>query len=57
MIDDDAEGLREIFERVERVAEIHCRYCMPDMNRRAVYVARGIKRPIAEVWPELKHYR
>jgi 4-amino-4-deoxy-L-arabinose transferase-like glycosyltransferase len=57
MIDDDAEGLREIFERVERVAEVDCRYCMPDVNRLAVFVARGIKRPIAEVWPELKHYR
>jgi hypothetical protein len=48
--------LGELFERVERVAGIDCRYCMPDMRRLSVYVCRGLRRPIAEIWPRLKHY-
>ena len=57
VISDDGEQLREIFERVDRVAEVDCRYCMPDVDRLAVWVSRGMKRPIAEVWPSLKRYR
>jgi len=53
---DDAEGLTAIYESVDRVAEVDCRYCMPDVDRLGVYVARRMKRPIEDVWPELKRY-
>ncbi len=46
----------ELFERVDRVAGVGCRYCMPDMSRLSVYVARGPKQPLPELWPRLKHY-
>ena len=51
----DAE-LVELFERVERVAGVDCRYCMPYMSRLSVYVCRGLRHPLAEVWPRLKQY-
>ena len=46
----------ELFEHVERVAGVECRYCMPDTSRLSVYVCRGLKRPLPEVWPQLKRY-
>ena len=48
--------LIELFERVERVAGVDCRYCMPYMRRLSVYVCRGLRLPLAEVWPRLKRY-
>jgi hypothetical protein len=48
--------LVELFERVDRVAGVGCRYCMPDISRLSVYVCRGIRQPLPEVWPRLKHY-
>jgi hypothetical protein len=48
--------LVELFERVDRVAGVGCRYCMPDMSRLSVYVCRGLRQPLSEVWPRLKHY-
>jgi 4-amino-4-deoxy-L-arabinose transferase-like glycosyltransferase len=46
----------EFFESVERVAGVDCRYCMPETRRLSVYVCRGLRRPLAEVWPRLKRY-
>jgi hypothetical protein len=46
----------EQFGRVERVAGIACRYCLPDRNRLSVYVAREPRQPLPELWPRLKHY-
>jgi 4-amino-4-deoxy-L-arabinose transferase-like glycosyltransferase len=48
--------LIEFFERVERVAGVDCRYCMPETRRLSVYVCRGLRHPLAEVWPRLKRY-
>ena len=48
--------LVELFERVERIAAVDCRYCMPYMSRLSVYVCRGLRLPLAEVWPRLKRY-
>jgi 4-amino-4-deoxy-L-arabinose transferase-like glycosyltransferase len=52
----DGDGLDEAFERVERVAEVDCRLCMPRVDALAVYVCRGPRRPLAEWWAEVKHY-
>jgi 4-amino-4-deoxy-L-arabinose transferase-like glycosyltransferase len=49
--------LVELFERVDRVSGVGCRYCMPDMSQLSVYVCRGLRQPLSEVWPRLKHYR
>jgi hypothetical protein len=48
-----ADALRESFERVEQAATIDCGYCMPSENR-PVYVVRGPKRPVAELWAAAK---
>ena len=45
------------FEEVERVADFDCDYCITSLGREAVYLARRPRRPLAEVWPELKNYR
>jgi hypothetical protein len=48
--------LLELFERVDRVAGVGCQYCMPEMRLLSVYVCRGLRLPLAEVWPRLKRY-
>ena len=50
------EQLRGWYEEVERVAEVDCVWCMPDVARLAVYVCRRPRRPLAEWWPELKRF-
>jgi hypothetical protein len=52
----DGDWLRRSFEEVERVAEVGCDYCMPETDRSGVYVCRGLKRPLADWWLELKRY-
>ena len=48
--------LAQFFERVDRVAGVGCRYCVPEMGLLSVYVCRGLRLPLAEVWPRLKQY-
>jgi hypothetical protein len=48
--------LVELFERVDLVAGVGCQYCMPDMSRLSVYVCRGLRQALPEVWPRLKRY-
>lgn len=52
----DGDWLTRSFEEVERVAEVDCDYCMPETDRSGVYVCRGLKRPLADWWLELKRY-
>jgi 4-amino-4-deoxy-L-arabinose transferase-like glycosyltransferase len=47
---------RAFFASVERVDVVHCERCMPYERDLPVYVCRGIKAPLAEVWPRLKHF-
>jgi 4-amino-4-deoxy-L-arabinose transferase-like glycosyltransferase len=44
------------YEVVDRVAEVDCDYCMPDVDRLAVYVCRRPRRPLVEWWREIKRY-
>ena len=46
--------LREFFEDVRWAATAHCDYCLE--QERPVYVARRLRFPIQEVWPQVKHY-
>jgi hypothetical protein len=48
--------LLTLFTSVERAAEIDCRWCMPFQRDKAVYVCRDPRRPLREVWPELKEF-
>ena len=50
------ERLRVLFATVERVATIDCGRCMPYENLRPVWVCRGLREPVADVWARVKHY-
>jgi hypothetical protein len=48
------ERLRPWFASVERVASVRCPYCMPDRQDTPICVARGLKVPIEDFWPQVK---
>ena len=48
-------ALRGVLRRVDRVATVTCAYCMPSENDLPVWIARGATRPMATIWPSLKH--
>ena len=47
------DDLRRSFEGVEQTATIDCGYCMPSENR-PVYIVRGPKRPLPDLWAAAK---
>ncbi len=51
------EGTAERFDFFEKRGERLCDYCVPWETKLEVWVARGLRKPVAEVWPELKFYR
>jgi hypothetical protein len=53
----DAAELARWFESCERRAEIECPYCMEMMDAQAVYVCRHPRRPLRELWGEMRYYR
>ena len=44
------------FDSVEAAGKIEDRYAMPGETGLNVYVLRGLKQPLAELWPRLKHF-
>jgi hypothetical protein len=56
VIGDDRERLEQLFESVELAAVTRCRDCMPYENGRSIWIARGLKVPMARLWPEIKHF-
>ncbi len=48
--------LRSVFESVEWLGFTHCTYCMPYENNRSIYLCKGIKRPLDEIWAEMKMF-
>ena len=46
----------ELFEQFERAGTLDCGLCMPYENGRPVWIARRLRRPVAAVWPLVKHY-
>jgi hypothetical protein len=50
------EDLKPFFEEVELAATVRCRYCMPHENGKPIHIARKPKRPLPEIWPEVKRY-
>ena len=54
---DDLGGRESFFESVEVAATVeHNDYAMPYENDLQVFLCRGLKQPLAELWPQLKHY-
>jgi hypothetical protein len=52
----DVTTLRQQFAQVEQAALITCDYCMDYEDNVPVYVARGPRVPLSELWPHVKHY-
>jgi hypothetical protein len=49
------EELERLFQSVEQVAVIEHPYAMPYENG-PVYLCRGLKKPLRDLWPRFKHY-
>jgi hypothetical protein len=45
-----------VFASVEQAAVHTCTDCMPYENNRPIWVARGARVPLAEIWPRLKRF-
>ena len=52
----DEEDNAQVFEHIEHVGEMDSPYQMPYERHRAVSVCRGLKIPVPELWPKLKHF-
>jgi hypothetical protein len=50
------EGHLRVFEEVEQVARTDCGYCMPYEDDQPIFVCRGRRIPLEELWPQLRHY-
>jgi hypothetical protein len=46
----------DLYERVEEVDRTDDPYAMPYENGVAVCVLRGLKKPLEQVWPRLRHF-
>jgi len=44
------------FTRCERRASIECPYCMELLQAQAVYLCRNARRPLREMWPQMRVY-
>jgi 4-amino-4-deoxy-L-arabinose transferase-like glycosyltransferase len=46
----------ELFDHVEVASRIRCDYCLPALTTMSIYICRGPRRPLPELWPQLKNY-
>ena len=56
LITDDQERAQTVFESVTEAAAIHHPYAMPHENAKRVYVCRGLKLPMEQLWPQVKEF-
>jgi hypothetical protein len=48
--------LDQNFAEVSQAATIACAYCMPEEQNLPIYILRQPRRPLAEMWPDLRRY-
>jgi 4-amino-4-deoxy-L-arabinose transferase-like glycosyltransferase len=51
------DDLKQGFADVQQVAVSQCQYCMPYENDLPIFLCRGIKVPIEQVWPQTKYFQ
>ncbi len=51
-----AEDLERSFATVEAAGRFDCQDCMPYEDGQILWVARGLREPVADVWPGVKHF-
>jgi len=56
VVGDRRERLDALFADVSLGAVSRCRDCMPYEDGRSIWVARGLKQPMATLWPRLKGF-
>ena len=56
VIGDNRKALEGLFEHVEQAETIRCEYCMPYENDLPVWLCRGLKMPMSELWPKVKKW-
>jgi hypothetical protein len=56
VIGGDAADNAEVFERIDIVGRVTSPYAMPYEQDLPISIGRGLKVPIAALWPRLKHY-
>jgi dolichyl-phosphate-mannose-protein mannosyltransferase len=56
VMDDDRETLEKIFDRVEEAGVVDHPYAMPYERHRTVFICRGMKMPMRELWPKIKKW-
>lgn len=52
----DIEDHRRRFASVEVAGVARCRYCIPYEKDLPIHVCRGLRLPLAELWPAIGHY-
>lgn len=52
----DREDYEAVFERVDRAGTHTCTDCMPYENDRPIWIARGARVPMSEIWPRTKRF-
>lgn len=50
------QSLEATFDAVAEAGVVRCAECMPYEDQNPVFVARGLRQPVAQVWPQLKHF-
>ncbi|NWF85512.1 MAG: glycosyltransferase family 39 protein [Bryobacteraceae bacterium] len=56
VIGGEREELGRSFEQVSEGGRYTCADCMPYEAEKILWVARGLRQPLAEVWPRVKHF-
>jgi hypothetical protein len=48
--------LAELFEQVDARGRSRCQDCMPHEDDLPIWVARGPRRPLVDIWPRIKRF-
>lgn len=56
VIDGEREELAELFASAELATVYRCPDCMPYEAVKEIWIARGLRAPLAEAWPTVRHY-
>lgn len=56
VIGGERDDLERNFEQVSEGGRYTCPDCMPYEAEKVLWVAQGLRQPLAEVWPQIKHF-
>jgi hypothetical protein len=56
-VEENLSDLAPYFDSVEHAATFTCTYCMPYENNRPIFVGRGFKGSLTDIWERDKHFQ